>query len=145
MNSSDKYYESIDFSNHCRKFYIERLKAADDIKEKVQKESDTGGKKEDQSSAISSAMAKLRAEMASLMDQDISLMRQLLTLNETIEEIKQKRMYGVSKDSLRASSVDLSFSSESVSETDMFSNDEEERPAKLNTAVNVYVICPYQK
>lgn len=63
MDSSDKYYESIDFSNHCRKFYIERLKAADDIKQKVQKESDNGGKKEEQSSAISSAMAKLRAEM----------------------------------------------------------------------------------
>lgn len=65
------------------------------------------------------------------MDQDVSLMRQLLTLNETIEEIKQKRMYGVSKDSLRASSVDLSCSSDSVSETDMFSNDEED--SKINS------------
>lgn len=42
---------------------------------------------------------------ASLVDQDLSLMKQLMTLNETIEEIKTKRLYGVSKDSV-AESID---------------------------------------
>ena len=37
---------------------------------------------------------------ASLVDQDLSLMKQLLTLNETIEELKNKRLYGVNKGSL---------------------------------------------
>lgn len=63
------------------------------------------------------------------MEQDISLMKQLLTLNETIEEIKQKRMYGVSKDSLGGTVHDLSGSEGSVSDTDMYIIDDE--PEKL--------------
>ena len=54
------------------------------------------------------------------MDQDLSLMKQLLTLNEAIEDLKVKRLYHVSKDSLRASSQELHASDWSVSETDMF-------------------------
>ena len=42
------------------------------------------------------------------MDQDLSLMEQLLTLNDRIEEVKHKYMYSVSKDSLGASSCNLS-------------------------------------
>ena len=42
------------------------------------------------------------------MDQDLSLMEQLLTLNDKIEEMKHKYMYSVSKDSLGTSSCDLS-------------------------------------
>ena len=42
------------------------------------------------------------------MDQDLSLMEQLLTLNDNIEEMKHKYMYSVSKDSLGASSCNLS-------------------------------------
>ena len=42
------------------------------------------------------------------MDQDLSLMEQLLTLNDKIEEMKHKYMYSVSKDSLGASSCELS-------------------------------------
>ena len=42
------------------------------------------------------------------MDQDLSLMEQLLTLNDKIEEMKHKCMYSVSKDSLGTSSCDLS-------------------------------------
>ena len=45
---------------------------------------------------------------AELMDQDLSLMEQLLTLNDNIEEMKHKYMYSVSKDSLGASSCNLS-------------------------------------
>ena len=59
------------------------------------------------------------------MDQDLSLMKQLLTLNESIEELKVKRLYHVSKDSLRASSQELHASDWSISETDMYDTDEE--------------------
>ena len=45
---------------------------------------------------------------AELMDQDLSLMEQLLTLNDKIEEMKHKYMYSVSKDSLGTSSCNLS-------------------------------------
>ena len=58
------------------------------------------------------------------MDQDLSLMKQLLTLNEAIEDLKVKRMYHVSKDSLRASSQELHVSDWSVSETDMFDSED---------------------
>lgn len=59
------------------------------------------------------------------MDQDLSLMKQLLTLNEAIEDLKTKRLYHVSKDSLRASSQELHASDWSVSETDMFESEDE--------------------
>ena len=58
------------------------------------------------------------------MDQDLSLMKQLLTLNEAIEDLKVKRLYHVSKDSLRASSQELHVSDWSVSETDMFDSED---------------------
>ena len=58
------------------------------------------------------------------MDQDLSLMKQLLTLNEAIEDLKVKRLYHVSKDSLRASSQELHASDWSVSETDMFDSED---------------------
>lgn len=60
------------------------------------------------------------------MDQDLSLMKQLLTLNEAIEDLKVKRLYHVSKDSLQGSSHDvLNASDLSVSETDMFDSDDD--------------------
>lgn len=61
---------------------------------------------------------------ASLMDQDLCLMKQLLTLNETIEDIKTRRWYSDSQNSLKASSVDLGGSEDSLSETDMYAPDE---------------------
>ena len=42
------------------------------------------------------------------MEQDLSLMRQLLTMNETLEDIKSKRLYGTfSKYNSPASSYDI--------------------------------------
>ena len=41
------------------------------------------------------------------MDQDLSLMKQMLTLNETIEELKNKRLYGMSKESLEDSTTNI--------------------------------------
>lgn len=65
------------------------------------------------------------------MDQDLSLMKQLLTLNEAIEDLKSRRLYHVSKDSLRASSQDMHASDWSVSETDMFETDDESEKKTL--------------
>ena len=48
---------------------------------------------------------------ASLMDQDLTLMEQLLTLNEKIEDIKVKRLYGSSRESFH-SSCDLNSGSD---------------------------------
>lgn len=49
------------------------------------------------------------------MDQDLSLMEQLLTMNESVEEIKSRRLYGVSKDSLGQSLDTINSSEEDVS------------------------------
>ena len=57
------------------------------------------------------------------MDQDLSLMKQLLTLNEAIEDIKWQRNYYNSQSSMAASSCDLSESDWSVSDTDMFGSE----------------------
>lgn len=54
----------------------------------------------------------------SLMDQDLSLMKQLLVLNETIEELKWKRR--CSYDSMPDSSAELDVSDWSLSDNDLF-------------------------
>lgn len=58
------------------------------------------------------------------MDQDLCLMKQLLTLNETIEDIKTRRLYSGSQNSLKASSVNFGGSEDSLSETDMYAPDD---------------------
>lgn len=70
------------------------------------------------------------------MDQDLSLMKQLLTLNEAIEDLKVKRLYHVSKDSLRASSQELRVSDWSVSETDMFDSEPNLAKKKYNKPIS---------
>ncbi|VDI07638.1 Hypothetical predicted protein [Mytilus galloprovincialis] len=100
----DKYEETVELQNNCRSFYLNRKKASEDFKQSLNEHSEKNvgiGKR----TSLSTAMDKLREEMASLVDQDLSLMKQLMTLNETIEEIKTKRLYGVSKDSV-AESID---------------------------------------
>ncbi|XP_060070420.1 uncharacterized protein LOC132550378 [Ylistrum balloti] len=130
MSSSDKYTASIEFSNACREFYIKRVKATEVLKDQIRTKSDRAMKQrrpqsQQPSSPIESAMDKLRREMASLMDQDLSLMKQLLTLNETIEDIKSRRLYGVSKESLCQSNEDLEGSRDSFSDMDLYDSDEE--------------------
>lgn len=59
------------------------------------------------------------------MDQDLSLMKQLLTLNESIEELKFKRRYScesVPQDSEES----INGSDWSVSETDIFNSDDDD-------------------
>ena len=62
---------------------------------------------------------------ASLMDQDLSLMKQLLTLNEAIEDLKWQKKYYHSQNSMPDSSCDLNESDWSVSETDMYDSESE--------------------
>lgn len=59
------------------------------------------------------------------MDQDLSLMKQLLTLNEAIEDLKWQKKYYHSQSSVPGSSCDLSTSDWSVSETDMYESENE--------------------
>ncbi|XP_033738143.1 uncharacterized protein LOC117325793 [Pecten maximus] len=129
MSGSDKYTASIEFSNACREFYIKRVKATENLKDQIKSKSDRVTKRIPQShcptSSIETSMDKLRREMASLMDQDLSLMKQLLTLNETIEDIKSRRLYGVSKESICQSDEDLGGSRDSFSDMDLYDSDEE--------------------
>lgn len=127
---NDEYTASIELSNACREFYRHRVQATETFKQTINTRNNTETMKTKRTS-IDDAMEKLRTEMASLMDQDLSLMKQLLTLNEAIEDLKTKRLYHVSKDSLRASSQELHASDCSVSETDMFETDDEAEKKQL--------------
>lgn len=122
----DHYTAAIDFSNACREFYINRVRATESFKEQMKEDEKSKEQKplQRKRSSIDIAMETLRKEMASLMDQDLCLMKQLLTLNETIEDIKTRRWYSDSQNSLKASSVDLGGSEDSLSETDMYAPDE---------------------
>ena len=71
MNSSDavdKYTEGIDFSNACREFYMNRVKATDSFKKKMNANSENVESIQPEAvprkkSSIESAMEKLRHEM----------------------------------------------------------------------------------
>ncbi|KAJ8305622.1 hypothetical protein KUTeg_016167 [Tegillarca granosa] len=108
----EKYEASIDFSNACRSFYFHRVNVTESFKEKLHS-SNKNEKKN--TSSLENALLKLKAEMASLMDQDLSLMEQLLTMNESVEEIKSRRLYGVSKESLEQSLDTINSSEEDLS------------------------------
>ncbi|XP_029640199.1 putative uncharacterized protein DDB_G0272516 [Octopus sinensis] len=135
--SDDKYTASIELSNACREFYRSRIKAAEIARKKLEcdsnfDKSDTGSNSTGannhrvrKKTTIDIAMEQLRREMNSLMDQDLSLMKQLLILNETIEDLKVQRGYLSSRGSLPSSSCDLSESQWSVSETEMFESENE--------------------
>lgn len=144
QTSDDKYTASIELSNACREFYRSRIKAAEVARKRLQSDAsdETGSDSAEGTSSSSSlsssssesnrkkttidvAMEQLRREMASLMDQDLSLMKQLLILNEAIEDLKVQRGYLSSRGSLPSSSCDLSESQWSVSETEMFESENE--------------------
>jgi hypothetical protein len=65
------------------------------------------------------------------MDQDLSLMKQLLTLNETIEDIKFRRLHAISNDSLVTSSCNLGNSRLSVNDYDMALPDAETQCSRI--------------
>lgn len=132
--ADDKYVEYIDLSNACREFYQTRKRAAEEVKEKLANSGRHRSTKK--KTSIDVAMETLRTEMASLMDQDLSLMKQLLTLNETIEELKWQKKH--SQSSIPTSSCDLSDSDWSVSETDMYDS-ENEAPKKFPSSSPISV------
>ena len=94
----------------------------------------------------------------SLMDQDLSLMKQLLTLNETIEELKWQRRYyyhhnhhhhSHSRCSLHVSSTDVLHSDLSISDTEMYDSDDDAlltipqtATATITPAAPVVVLSP---
>ncbi|XP_060083638.1 uncharacterized protein LOC132562881 [Ylistrum balloti] len=123
MDNRDKYTESIELSNKCREFYRRRMESMEMSKQRLSPTLRSGNKTK--KSSIDVAMEKLGTEMTSLMDQDMSLMKQLLMLNEAIEELKFNRRY--SNSSLPDSSGDIVSDSDdgSVSETDMFVSEED--------------------
>ncbi|GAB1600462.1 putative uncharacterized protein DDB_G0272516 [Argonauta hians] len=137
--SDDKYTASIELSNACREFYRSRIKAAEIARKKLEcdsnfdknaagsnsSSSNSNNQTRKKKTTIDIAMEQLRREMNSLMDQDLSLMKQLLILNETIEDLKVQRGYLSSRGSLPSSSCDLSESQWSVSETEMFESENE--------------------
>lgn len=108
-----EYEESISFHNACREFYINRKDATESFKHSMERDDEkrTEVHKRKKTTSIDDAMERLRREMASLMDQDLTLMEQLMTLSETIEDIKVKRLYGSSRESFH-SSCDLKVGSD---------------------------------
>lgn len=115
-----EYEANIEFSNTCRHYYLSRMEATESFKKDLKKEdsekTNISPRQRRRPNTIDDKMEELRSEMASLMDQDVSLMKQLLTLNETINEIKQGRLLSSSKGSVGSrgfiSGSDLSVSSE---------------------------------
>ncbi|XP_069128066.1 uncharacterized protein T25D10.4-like [Argopecten irradians] len=120
LDNSDKYTESIELSNKCREFYRRRMENMEMSKQRLSPTFRPTPR--NKKSSIDVAMEKLGSEMTSLMDQDMSLMKQLLMLNEAIEELKFHRRY--SNSSLPDSSCDLDSDDGSMSETDMFGSDD---------------------
>ncbi|CAL1533071.1 unnamed protein product [Lymnaea stagnalis] len=83
-----------------------------------------------QRNGVDVAMERLRSEMVSLMDQDLSLMKQLLTLNETIEELKWQRQYYSCSTSCASLSASKNLDSNwSVSDTEMYDSEDDLRAA----------------
>ncbi|KAK3090485.1 hypothetical protein FSP39_012222 [Pinctada imbricata] len=124
---TDKYSEDIEFYNACRQHYLQRVEATKLFKLKtaslpVSSASDVPTTRSpplrqcERQSSLEESLVNLRKEMSSLMDMDLSLMKQMLTLNEAIEEMKAKRLYTVSKDSLCESSGRMTASDFSVSD-----------------------------
>ncbi|XP_045158891.2 dentin sialophosphoprotein-like [Mercenaria mercenaria] len=107
LSMKDPHTAAIDLSNNCRQFYFNHQKAAEAIKQSVRSAKHTRAieKMEGKpSSRIDNAMDRLRSEMADLMDQDLSLMSQLLKLNDKIEEVKTHVAYRQQQQSFNSQS-----------------------------------------
>ncbi|OWF38131.1 uncharacterized protein LOC110466581 [Mizuhopecten yessoensis] len=91
----DRYLDGIDINNSCRRVYLRRMESIEECKR-----SSSTDDAEKQSTSIGAALARLRTEMVGLMDQDAGLMRQMLILNEKVEELKANNICQMSKESL---------------------------------------------
>jgi hypothetical protein len=61
----DKYEESVELQNDCRKFYLNRIKASEHFKQTLSVHRDVNTEASKTTSSMSSAMDKLRIEMVS--------------------------------------------------------------------------------
>lgn len=71
MEEQDHYFASIDFSNACREFYINRQKVTEHFKEEIGKKEEskkTEEKSDKPKCFMDSAMNRLRHEMVSFID-----------------------------------------------------------------------------
>ncbi|OWF38132.1 uncharacterized protein LOC110466661 [Mizuhopecten yessoensis] len=93
-NAIDRCLDGIDINNSCRQVYLRRMESIEECKRSTK----TDTKKA--TSTIDAALMKLRTEMVDLMDQDAGLMRQMLILNEKVEELKANNICQMSKESL---------------------------------------------
>lgn len=82
-------------ARRCRLFYERRVRVAASLQQGPS--AGRGG--------LGQAMHHLRRQMATLITEDNSLFRQLLALNETIEDLKQQQQ-GILRDASRCSSFD---------------------------------------
>ncbi|KAL4235900.1 hypothetical protein ACF0H5_004290 [Mactra antiquata] len=117
----DPHTAAIDLSNNCRQFYFNHLKSAEAIKQSVRAAKHNRAREKMEGrpgSSLDNAMDRLRSEMADLMDQDLSLMSQLLKLNDKIEEVKSHVLYRKNNETCSQSSCYLSNSEISDSEID---------------------------
>ncbi|XP_059177686.1 uncharacterized protein T25D10.4-like [Physella acuta] len=119
----NKYTDPIDLSNACRAFYRSRLEVTRKMREKWSKNGEDTmtegegvrrgedgtflrecGANARRKNSLDLAIGVLRQEMATLMEQDLCLMKQLLTLNEEIEDLKWRRRHVWSRTSSFCSS-----------------------------------------
>ena len=61
----DKYEESVELQNDCRKFYLNRIKASEHFNPTLSVHRDVNTEASKTTSSMSSAMDKLRIEMVS--------------------------------------------------------------------------------
>ncbi|XP_052774631.1 leucine rich adaptor protein 1-like [Mya arenaria] len=138
----EQFSDAIDLSNACRQFYQTRKQATAEVKRRLTSSGRTR-KAQTTFTKIDDAMDTLRQEMASLMELDLSLMKQLLTLNETVEDLKWQRKFYTHQSSLPSSSCDLSVPSDwLVSDTEIHESVFEDNRAlpKLSSTPNCGVV-----
>ncbi|CAL1530343.1 unnamed protein product [Lymnaea stagnalis] len=109
-NVLSKYTDPIDLSNACRAFYQSRLEITRQMKDRWRSGQDGGSndngmegvsrtsrraglEEPRKKNSLDVAIERLRHEMACLMEQDLCLMQQLLTLNEEIEDLKWRKRH----------------------------------------------------
>ncbi|KAL5022564.1 hypothetical protein ScPMuIL_001719 [Solemya velum] len=90
---ANDYTTFIELSNKCRDIYNSRLLKAEHTKDKLNIQPGSTRQSEMKNTSMGKAMEKLREEMSTLIDQDMSLMCQILTLNEAVEDLKSRREY----------------------------------------------------
>ncbi|XP_069128498.1 uncharacterized protein [Argopecten irradians] len=132
--------DEIDINNSCRRVYLRRIESIEKCKRSV-----TPVVKQ---TAIGSALTRLREEMVGLMDQDAGLMKQMLILNEKVEELKANNFCQMSKESLdsRDSLYEVEGETDKCimeSEDSLYQTDEEDPGGFLSDEVNYSVFGTY--